>query len=344
MARSGRQALASSQVCRSLSLMVPAAKRPPAAKRRLKRNVSRESMPVKVESVKCIRGGVRKRWIVLETKTVDGHECVSLGSTKHWLHILLSGQMYKSTYHHAINNFVAECFVAVKKVKITGAQPVPLQDKQDKQVPLQDQQDGGAASSQVAKVVRRGRAAIFAAGDDASDEVPRAIVARKQGRKGMRTRAVGWATVHVRNMDILCFCRRGRQLLVPVSTADLDHIVQDLIPRAGEKQMGTSGNFIDLLEETDANMITWRLARRRVKASSQASGADTPVGHWHVHYTDKEGKACDTSAGLGVPQVSLGGLPLAQDEKLQAARQVLVRARREWNRLDCSESARLPLC
>ena len=301
-------------------------------------------MPVKVESVKCIRGGVRKRWIVLETKTVDGHECVSLGSTKHWLHILLSGQMYKSTYHHAINNFVAECFVAVKKVKITGAQPVPLQDKQDKQVPLQDQQDGGAASSQVAKVVRRGRAAIFAAGDDASDEVPRAIVARKQGRKGMRTRAVGWTTVHVRNMDILCFCRRGRQLLVPVSTADLDHIVQDLIPRAGEKQMGTSGNFIDLLEETDANMITWRLARRRVKASSQASGADTPVGHWHVHYTDKEGKACDTSAGLRVPQVSLGGLPLAQDEKLQAARQVLVRARREWNRLDCSESARLPLC
>ena len=94
----------------------------------------------------------------------------------------------------------------------------------------------------------------------------------------------------------------------------------------------------------DENLITWRLARRRSKASSQALGVDRHVGHWHVHYTDKEGKACETSVGLGVPQASLAGLPLAQEEKLQAARQVLVRARRELSRLDCSDIRRFPLC
>ena len=159
----------------------------------------------------------------------------------------------------------------------------------------------------------------------------------------MRPCALGWATVHVRNMNILCFCRRGRQLLVPVGTDDLDRIVQHLMPRAGENQRPTSGSFADLLEETDESRITWRIARRRSRASSQAAGLDSPIGHWHVHYTDNDGKACETTIGLGVPQVSLTGDPLAQEQMLQAARQVLVRARREWNRLDCSGRDRFPV-
>ena len=99
----------------------------------------------------------------METREIMGWECVSIGSTKQWLHILLSGQMHKSTYYHAINNFVAECFEAVKSVKRTGVQPGPASPP----VPLQDKQDGGAASSQVAK---RGRAAIFAAGEDEPED------------------------------------------------------------------------------------------------------------------------------------------------------------------------------
>ena len=141
----------------------------------------------------------------------------------------------------------------------------------------------------------------------------------------MRPVAVGWATVRVRNMSIVCLCRRGRQLLVPVGTEDLDH------------------NFTDILEEMDENLITWRLARRRSKASSQALGVDRHVGHWHVHYTDKEGKACESSVGLGVPQASLSGLPMALEEKMLVAGQVLARARREWNRLDCSDIRRFPV-
>ena len=159
----------------------------------------------------------------------------------------------------------------------------------------------------------------------------------------MRPCALGWATVHLRNVNNLCCCRRGRQLLVPVGTEDLDHIVQDLAPRAGENPIATPGNFTDHLDHMDENLITWRLARRRSKASSQALGVDRHVGHWHVHYTDKEGKACESSVGLGVPQASLSGLPMALEEKMLAAGQVLARARREWNRLDCSDIRRFPV-
>ena len=154
---------------------------------------------------------------------------------------------------------------------------------------------------------------------------------------------MGWGTINVRAIDIVCLCRRGRLVLVPVGTDDLDRIVQHLMPRAGEHPRTTPGNFMDLLEEMDEHRITWRLARRRRKASSQAGVEDTPVGRWHVQYTDKDGKDCESSVGLGVPQVSLIGDSMAQDEKLQAARQVLVRARREWNRLDCSGSDRYPV-
>ena len=89
----------------------------PAKKRRLKRNVSREALPVKVESVMRIRGGVRKRWFVLDTVEAMGRECVSIGSIKPLLHTLLGGNMHMSKYYHAINNFVADCFDAVNRGK-----------------------------------------------------------------------------------------------------------------------------------------------------------------------------------------------------------------------------------
>ena len=285
---------------------------------------------MKVESITCIRGGARKRWLVLDTVQAMGRECVSIGSTKPWLHTLLAGNMSMSNYYHAINNFVADCFDAVNR----GKRGPPGSAKNVPPVPLQDKPDGGAASSQGMK---RGRAAIFGV-DDEPEDPPNAIVQRK--RRLRAKVATGFATVKVRNIEILCYCRRGRQLLVPVGTDDLDRIVQHLIARAGEGPRPTPGGFADLLERTDENYITWRIARRPRTASSQAVGSASPVGHWTVHYTDKDGKACETTIGLGVPKVSLTGDHLALQEQMQAARLLLVRARREWNRLDCSSSSR----
>ena len=138
---------------------------------------------MKVESVRCIQGGMRKRWCVLDTQDVMGRECVSIGSTKQWLHTVLAGQVFGSTYYHAINNFVAECFDAAKRAKKGEA----VKSVKVPPVPVQDEQNSGAASGQVvasSQAAKKGRAAIFGAAEDDSDDNLSAIVPRKQGRKG----------------------------------------------------------------------------------------------------------------------------------------------------------------
>ena len=297
---------------------------------------------MKVESVRCIQGGMRKRWCVLDTQDVMGRECVSIGSTKQWLHTVLAGQVFGSTYYHAINNFVAECFDAAKRAKKGEA----VKSVKAPPVPVQDEQNSGAASGQVvasSQAAKKGRAAIFGAAEDDSDDNLRAIVPRKQGRKGIRMRAaMGWAPITVRNITFVCTCRRGRQLLVPTGTYDLDRIVQHLLPRNGEEPRLTSDDFKDILSDDDENRISWRISRStRRAASSQGGCVDTPVGHWVVHYTDKDGKDCESCVGLGVPRSSLIGEPLTEEQKMEAARQVLMRARRDWNSLDCSGEDRL---
>ena len=232
---------------------------------------------MKVESVRCIQGGMRKRWCVLDTQEVMGRECVSIGTTKQWLHTVLAGQVFGSTYYHAINNFVAECFDAAKRAKKGEA----VKSVKVPPVPVQDEQNSGAASGQVvasSQAAKKGRAAIFGAAEDDSDDNLSAIVPRKQGRKGIRMRAaMGWAPITVRNITFVCTCRRGRQLLVPTGTDDLDRIVQHLLPRNGEEPRLTSDDFKDILSDDDENRISWRISRStRRAASSQGVCVWTP--------------------------------------------------------------------
>ena len=297
---------------------------PKLTNRKLKRNVSQETIPVTVESVKCIRGGMRKHWCVLETTEHLGRECVSIKSTQKWLHSLVNGQLHNSRYHNAISNFVSDCVEAFDQktegpsASSQGAPPVPLED----------QPAGASTSSQAALA---GRAAIFRdRTPDSEDEAP-AIVPKKARRVSTtRASSKGWATISVRGMEITCYAGRGRQLLVPVDTGDVDRIVQHLLPKAGEDARASESNFITLLEESDVKLIWWRKA----PVSSQG------CGWWVVNYTDNDGNAGTFRSGLMVPRKNLAGEMMEQQEQMDAASKVLVKARREWNRLDCSDRAR----
>ena len=297
---------------------------PKLANRKLKRNVSQETMPVTVESVKCIRGGMRKHWCVLETTEHLGRECVSIKSTQKWLHSLVNGQLHNSRYHNAISNFVSDCVEAFDQktegpsASSQGAPPVPLED----------QPAGASTPSQAASADR---------GDffrertpDSEDEAP--AIGPKKARRVSTTRASskGWATISVRGMEITCYAGRGRQLLVPVDTGDVDRIVQHLLPKAGEDARASESNFITLLEESDVKLIWWRKA----PVSSQGCGC------WVVNYTDKDGNTATFRSGLTVPRENLTGEMMERQEQMDAASKVLVKARREWNRLDCSKRAR----
>ena len=292
-------------------------------KRNLKRNVSQETIPVTVESIKCIRGGMRKHWFVLETTEHLGQECVGIKSTQKWLHSLLNGQVHNSKYHNAISNFVSDCVEAFHQQ--TQRPSASSQDAPPD--PLESQPAGASASSQAALV---GRAAIFR--NRTSDSEDEAWASSKKGCRVSTTRASskGWASISVRDMRITCYAGRGRQLLVPVATDDMDRIVEHLLPRAGEAARASEFDFSKLLEESDEKLICWR------KAPARSQGC----GGWQVNYTDENGNSAISRSGLKVPRRNLTGGMMKEREQMDAACQVLVKARREWNRLDCSDRAR----
>ena len=303
--------------------MAPKSNMPPKFNRKLKRNVSEAPIPLKVESVKCIRGGMRKHWCVSETAQHLGRECVSIKSTQKWLHSLLNGQVHNSRYRNAISNFVSDCVEAFHQQ--TEGPSASSQDAPP--VPLEDQPAGASAASQAALA---GRAAIFRNRTSDSEDEPLASVPKKARRVSTRrASSKGWASISVRGMEITCYVGRGRQLLVPVATGDMDRIVQHLLPRAGEERASES-NFSKLLEESDEKLICWR------KASACSQGC----GCWQVNYTDKDGNAATFRSGLTVPRKNLTGGMMKPQEQMDAARQVLVKARKQWNRLDYSGRAR----
>ena len=117
LSRLARDRVVGGQTARSLCVVCPGVDSELMAprRRRLRRNASREALPVEVAAVKCVRGGKRKRWMVLDTVTHLGYECVCLSSRHPWLHLLLAGQLHRSAFHGAINNFVRDCRVAARR-------------------------------------------------------------------------------------------------------------------------------------------------------------------------------------------------------------------------------------
>ena len=291
-------------------------------RRQLKRNMTSNTTQVEVQLQKCIKGGKRKHWMVLNTVDFMDRECVSIKSTQAWLHMMLAGTFHKSTFHHAITNFVNECRDALQKL---GAGPAPLAaaSSQAHPAPLQDCGD----SHENAKV---GRAAIIQRDDSDDEDLVQPIVQRKRHQLPR-----GWATVSVRGMDIVCTTGRGRQLLVPVDGASLDLIVQHLLHRAGEMLQSPRSvdatTFGRLLTQSDYGRIAWR-----TQASSQS------LGFWQITYRNQQGRLARARSGMSVPKASLAGTPLCLKGRVDAANMVLQRARVEWNRLDCSEAARFP--
>ena len=89
---------------------------PQKARRKLRRNMSSQHADVEVKLQKCIRGGKRMQWMVLDTHVFMERECVGIKSTQKWLHVVLAGTLHRSTCHHAIRNFVNDCHDALRKL------------------------------------------------------------------------------------------------------------------------------------------------------------------------------------------------------------------------------------
>lgn len=306
--------------------MAPSGVIPGRARRRLRRNTSSALLPVETQPQMCIRGSVRKHWMVLPVQQVGGKTCCTLSTRTRWLYQMLCGHNGPKVYRQAVGNFVEECMRAFRATRTEQTGAAGLEPS-----------GHGIASSGTAGhaqpgLERKGRAAILDDSDEEDLELmakPSGLPAKKRRTKqgSGKPRRGEWVTVTIRGFALQLTVVRGPRLAIPCEGPWLQRIIQDLHPRANEASSQVEKDAMGWGDE-DRGRISWR----GESSTNQAS--------WVVWYSDATGKRREFRAGLGVKRVGVTGEPLTADGFSAAARQVLATARVHWNRLDCSGAPR----
>ena len=171
--------------------------------------------------------------------------------------------------------------------------------------------------------------------DSGSDE-------EKEGGSGHMKRAVRKRTIprgefvnaKLRGMSFCFTVISVPRVCVPIDGPWVENMVQDLLTRRHEEnkhKCEVASQVLgpkSLLTDADKGRICWR------------SRTSTTEAAWAICFTNKHGVEKWARAGLCVPSRALSGEPLRDDAILSNAKQVLIRARREWNRLDESGADR----
>ena len=297
------------------------------AGRRLKRNVTTDALPIEIGKVYCIRGAIRKAWMVLPVQQLHGRDCVSITNSSSWLMHLLGGVRRARDHRGAVANFVLECAELFMKA---SSQVGPATE--ENLAPLAD--GSQEASSQEASA-KRPRSRIFGSDDeaDAGVLVPEAPKrGRGRGRRPRRTRRGEWVTLEVRGIPLSFTLLSGPKIVVDMEASLIQRIVDDLLPRRGEAKQGLSHEADKTVKQhitrQDKGRLQWRAPSWRAP------------GSWTVLFLNADGERSSSCAGLRVPRVSLSGEVLNVEELTAAALQLQTKARREWNRLDHSDAER----
>ena len=294
------------------------------AGRRLKRNVTTDALPIEIGKVYCIRGAIRKAWMVLPVQQVQGRDCVSITNSSSWLMHLLGGVRRARDHRGAVANFVLECAELFMKAS-SQVGPATAENL----APLADE-----ASSQDASA-KRPRSRILGSDDEADPgvlvpEAPKR--GRGRGRRPRRTRRGEWVTLEVRGIPLSFTLLSGPKIVVDMEASLIQRIVDDLLPRRGEARQG-------LTDEADKTVKQHITRQDKGRLQWRAPSWRAP-GSWTVVFLNALGERSSSCAGLRVPRVSLSGEVLNVEELTAAALQLQTKARREWNRLDHSDAER----
>ena len=294
------------------------------AGRRLKRNVTTDALPIEIGKVYCIRGAIRKAWMVLPVQQLHGRDCVSITNSSSWLMHLLGGVRRARDHRGAVANFVLECAELFMKAS-SQVGPATAENL----APLADE-----ASSQDASA-KRPRSRILGSDDEADPgvlvpEAPKR--GRGRGRRPRRTRRGEWVTLEVRGIPLSFTLLSGPKIVVDMEASLIQRIVDDLLPRRGEARQG-------LTDEADKTVKQHITRQDKGRLQWRAPSWRAP-GSWTVVFLNALGERSSSCAGLRVPRVSLSGEVLNVEELTAAALQLQTKARREWNRLDHSDAER----
>ena len=174
--------------------------------------------------------------------------------------------------------------------------------------------------------------------DSDSDESPGPPpMGHRRGRSAVRKRGIPrgeFVNAKLRGMSFCFTVISGPRVCVPIEGPWVENMVQDLLSRRDEENQhkceaaSQARGPKSLLTDADKGRICWR------------SRTSTTEAAWAICFTTKQGVEKWARAGLSVPATSLTGEPIMEEEFLNNARQVLVKARREWNRVDFSGADR----
>lgn len=303
------------------------------ARRRLRRNTSAALLPVETKSVVCIRGAVRKHWMVLPVHDIGGTtSCLISGRTR-WLYQMLCGHNGPKVYRGAVRNFLEESLRIFRSTRAEPAEGRGLEPSAQGSEPTgQRAEQANPPAPPKPPPERKGRAAVMSDSDSEGGgamEKPGGLAAKNVRVSGVRgkPRRGDWVTISIRGFALQLTVVRGPRLAIPVEGPWLQRVISDLHPRAHEAS--SQGEKASLgLEETDRGRIRWR----GESATNSAS--------WVVTYSDGQGRMRDFRAGLTVKGHGVTGERLTLDAFRANAKRLLATARAHWNRLDCSGAER----
>ena len=147
-----------------------------------------------------------------------------------------------------------------------------------------------------------------------------------------RTPRGEFVNAKIRGMSFCFTVMAGPRVCVPIEGPWLENMIQDLLSRRDEKSKYNKSADVAasqaLLTEKDKGRIAWKSQTRTTAAA------------WAIRFINKHGVEKCLRAGLSVPSTSLTGEKIDEDAFLENARQVLIKARKEWDRADHSGADR----
>lgn len=306
--------------------------------RKMRRNASHPDEAVQIQQVTCIRGGARKDWLVLPLMTINGRQCAAFNPHKTWLHQLLNGGCGhradpSSAHVGAITNFFQEC---LQKFKESSRQEgcEPRQGCEPSHAAGSGDAAGCGASPQGKK---RGRQAVMSDNDsDEKNEQDSGHMKRTKAAPRKRIPPRGeFVNAKIRGMSFCFTVMAGPRVCVPIEGPWVENMIQDLLSRRDETSkynkradVSNKGCPKSLLTEKDKGRISWK------------TRTATTAAAWAIRFINKHGVEKWARAGLSVPSTSLTGETIDEDAFLENARQVLIKARKEWDRADHSGADR----
>ena len=274
--------------------------------RSVQRKLKRKDTPdeddcaIVVRKTLCVIGGHLEKWCPLETKVVDGQECVCVTSTScAWLNIILCG--------YAIST--KSTSLALKTV---------FDDLRGRQVEAASSASSAGPSESMSEAAAQVLNAASSSDDDDEDS-----------QKGKKCNKEVWTTVECAIGDISFKPCRSQRLLIHVDSLPVFlRTCIDAYRRSKRHVLKIPSTDMDeiipkdLLTEEDKGRISFDLRNPS----------------WIIHYknTPRQRKPNTSKDGLAIPQAKLDGSSWTHAEYRDALCTVLTKARRMWNALDAS--------